>query len=129
MIAKAARLAEFIQRLWREAPFASGEAAFEALVTVLNAVEDRHAAAAFDPARWRIDGRMYPPQADASRAVPGRPELTRWRTRRHNIWIATGGAIRIEEVGGRCFLEKAGADGRMIGPIGTPRPPSPSSAS
>ncbi len=127
MSPKALRLAEVIERLGKEPPFGTAEAALAALTAILNEVEDRRTGTAFGPARWRRDSRLYPPQADAANPFPGRPELTRYRTRQHNVWIAEGGAIRIEEVSGRCLSEKAGMDGRTIGPITPHRPPSPNS--
>ena len=68
----------------------------------------------FDPDAWLSDGRMYPPQGDSRRKVPGRNDLVRYRSLGHNTWIGANGAIRIAGVDGQVFLEKPGADGRTV---------------
>ena len=71
----------------------------------------------FDPSRHDSDGRMYPPQQDAARPVEDRPVLVRYRSRGHNTYIATNGAILILTAGPndaeRC-LDKPGRDGRFV---------------
>ena len=83
----------------------------------LNQVEDECTSIPFNPALWMEDGRMYPPQADQRRDVAGFPDIVRFRSRHHNIWIAENGAICIRERTGQCVLDKPGIDGRTISAI------------
>jgi hypothetical protein len=115
MVDKEQRLKEFVERLDRADRASSGEEAYELLVTTLNATEDALTGIPFDPDNWRNDGRMYPPQQDSAREVPGHPEITRYRSFKHNTWIRTNGAIRIEErESGSCLLNKPGRDGKEV---------------
>jgi len=108
------RLREFIRRL-RDAPAASSfEEARRLLEKTLNDVEDEMSGVPFDPARWESDGRMYPPQDDSERSVPGRPAVRRYRSRRHNTFIGTNGALEIRTIDDEILLSKAGVDGRSI---------------
>jgi hypothetical protein len=109
---KQARLVEFMRRMEAAPAPASADEAMTLLSNTLNAVEDELTDIPFDPDRWMNDGRMYPPQADNARAVDGRADLTRYRSVRHNTWIRTNGAIRIEELQTKAvLLDKLGADG------------------
>jgi hypothetical protein len=115
------RLALFLRRLQDAPPAGNADAALTLLADVLNAVEDEYTSIPFNPSRWLDDGRMYPPQADSRRRVPGRVDLTRYRSRGHNIWIGANGAIRIEtlpdeEIHKPCIIDKPGQDGRRIRP-------------
>jgi hypothetical protein len=108
------RLAEFLRRLGA-APAAAGfDEAFRQVGDILNAVEDEMTSIPFDPANWQTDGRLYPPQADSMRAVPGRGDVKRLRTRGHHILIGDNGAIEIRDLSGRVHIAKPGADGRSI---------------
>lgn len=86
----------------------SADDAFTLLATTLNTVEDEFTDIPFNPARWMTDGRMYPPQPDSARPVPGRPDLTRYRNRGHSTIIGNDGSITIFEVCGTCVLKKPG---------------------
>lgn len=114
MSSRAARFAEFLRRLEAAPPASSAEEAMELLANTLDRVEDELTAIPFDPDNWLNAGRMYPPQVDSAREVPGRPDVTRSRSVGHNTWIATNGAIRIAEVGSSVVLDKPGADGCTI---------------
>lgn len=111
---KPVRLAEFIRRL-QDAPAAkTHDDALVLLADCLNAVENEMTDIPFDPDAWLSDGRMYPPQGDSRRKVPGRDDLVRYRSVGHNTWVRANGAIRIASVDGQVFLEKPGADGRTV---------------
>ena len=109
------RFREFLHRLSEAKVCSSGIEALDLLATTLSAVENEMSAIPFDPAMPRSDGRMYPPQEDNARQVVGRDDVTRYRSRNHNTYIADNGAIRIEEVKGPCVLNKPGSDGTEIG--------------
>jgi hypothetical protein len=85
------------------------------LVSILDAVEDDLTGVENNPANWRIDERLYPPQPDSWFSVAGYPEVIRMRARGHNIFIASNGAIEIRYTkGGALVLSKAGSDGRKV---------------
>ncbi len=112
---KASRLKEFVGRLLACSPATSEAEALEQLAATLKEVEDEMSGVAYNPAAWRTDGRMYPPQADAARAVVGKPDITRYRSAGHNTFVGSNGALRIEGVvGGQVLLDKPGADGKRI---------------
>jgi len=112
--AKAERFAEFLRRLGAAPAASSFTEAFRQLGDILNAVEDELTSIPYDPANWQNDGRMYPPQPDSARIIPGRSDVTRFRSRAHNTLIGDNGAIEIRDLSGRPILTKAGTDGRMI---------------
>jgi hypothetical protein len=85
------------------------------LVSILDAVEDDLSGIPNNPESWKTDGRLYPPQPDNRFPVPGHSEVTRLRTRGHNVFIATNGAIEIQEARtGTVVFSKAGFDGRGV---------------
>jgi len=118
-VTQAERVAEFLKRLSEARPAGSHDEAFSLVRDTLNAVEDQFSGVAFDPDKHLTDGRLYPPQQDSRRSVPGRGDVVRYRSRGHNTLIASNGAIRIEKIGkggelSICCLDKPGADGRTV---------------
>lgn len=111
---KPARLREFYRRLARAEPAGSIEAALELLEEVLRETEDELTDIPYDPNRWQTDGRLYAPQWDSVRDVPGNPTVKRFRSRGHNTFISENGAIEIRTVAGDLEFQKVGADGRDI---------------
>ncbi len=114
---KAERFAELLRRL-RHAPAAADfDEAYRQIGDILNAVEDEMTSIPYDPANWQDDGRMYPPQMDSVRPVPGRDDVKRFRSKAHNTWIGANGAngaIEILSLSGQVLLSKPGADGRTV---------------
>lgn len=111
---KAERLSVFFGRLAGEPAAATGPEAMQQIVRILTDVEDELSGVPNDPAAW-LDGRLYPPKADAKREVPGRPDLERYRSRDHNTFVRANGAIRIEVVGTReVVFDKPGASGVRV---------------
>ena len=115
MVDRSERLKEFYRRLSSAPPASSEAEALGAIARILNEVEDELSGIPFDPGSPLNSGRMYPPQSDARRAHAIRSDLARYRSRGHNTYISSSGAIRIEEVNGACQLEKPGADGNQVG--------------
>jgi hypothetical protein len=108
------RLAEFFRRLGEAPAASSSDEAYRQICDILNAEEDENTSIPFDPAQWMTDGRMYPPQMDNQRPVPGRPDVRRFRSRSHHTLIGDNGAIEIRDSSGRPVFSKPGADGRAI---------------
>lgn len=113
---KTERLAELFRRLEAASPANSATGAKLLLDSMLNAVEDELTGVPFDPAAWRTQDRMYPPQEDNRRVVPGRPDVARYRSRSHNTYIGENGAIEILTDSGELLFRKPGADGNYIWP-------------
>jgi hypothetical protein len=106
---KTERFTEFTRRLSAAPPASTAEEALSLLADTLNAVEDEFSGVPYDPEKWQSDGRMYPPQADSERKVPGRPELRRYRSRSHNTIIGDDGSIEIKTLDGTTVVNKPGA--------------------
>lgn len=104
-VPKQHRLAVFLERLAAAPAAGSAEEAFELIARTLNEVEDELTSIPYLPASWLTDGRMYPPQPDSLRDDP-LPEVDRYRSRGHYTRIHVSGAIRLEELSGRCLLDK-----------------------
>jgi hypothetical protein len=114
VLARFERFAVFLERLSAAAPADSAEGAYELLSATLNAVEDEFSDVPFDPAKWKTDGRMYPPQPDNRRAVAGYPEVVRYRSLAHHTLIGSNGSIQIITIRGVTELMKPGVDGRHV---------------
>jgi hypothetical protein len=111
---KQERLAEFFRRLEDANPAHSADEALQLIASTLNAVEDELTNIPADPERWMTDGRMYPPQPDSRREVVGHPAVSRYRSRRHNTFVAGNGAVEIRDLDDRVLFRKAGADGTHV---------------
>ncbi len=110
-VSKRERLQEFYRRL-AEAPHATtSDEALSQLTSILNGVEDELAGVPNQPREWRGDGRIYPPEPDSMRPVPTQPGVKRFRSLRHNTYIAANGAIEIVSLKGTVEFRKPGADG------------------
>lgn len=108
------RLAEFVLLLRGSDPVSTFDQARDFIARTLNGVEDAHTAIPFDPTAWQTDGRMYPPQDDARRAVPGHPDVVRFRSRAHNTFIRSNGAFEIQATSGEVLVQRPGLDGRGV---------------
>ena len=108
------RLVEFFRRLSATPSAATFDGALQQVVTIMNAVEDELRGVPNIPANWREDGRMYPPQMDHMRPVPGHPRVTRFRTAGHNVFVGENGSLQIVTLDGTVEIEKPGADGRGV---------------
>src|SRR5579871_3619229 len=91
------RFAEFIRRLRALPPASSPEEARVQIAVTLNQVEDEHSGVPYDPAHWRTDGRMYPFDDDSAADVEGHPDVTSYRSRGHETFIARNGAFEIRD--------------------------------
>ena len=113
-VTKVERFAEFLRRLDLAKSASSFDEAYKQLCEILNGVEDEMTTIPFDPANWRNDGRMYPPQLDNLRHLPGRVDVGRFRSKGHQTLIGENGAIEIRAISGKVLLSKAGSDGKTI---------------
>lgn len=96
-------------------PFASFEEAYKGLVSILEAVEDELTGIPNNPENWKTDGRLYPPQPDNWFEISDHPDIIRMRTKAHNVFIASNGAIEIRTVKTKqVVFSKAGSDGRQV---------------
>ena len=84
------------------------------LSATIREVEDALTDIPYAPENWRTDGRMYPPQEDSARDIPERVDLVRYRSRVHNTFIRTNGAIEVRDIAGNVVFTKPGSDGAGI---------------
>jgi hypothetical protein len=112
---KMERLAEMFRRMDAAPAPATHDDAYRLLCETIDAVEDELTSTPNDPANWRTDGRIYPPQLDSQVSVPGRPDLLRYVSRGHDSFLADNGAITIALHNGTVVFDKPGADGRRTG--------------
>ncbi len=111
---RAARLREFFLRLSLAPPAATHDEALRLITDLLNQVEDELTSIPYDSAFPLNDSRMYPPQADSIRSVPGRVDVTRYRSKAHSTLIGTNGSIQIVAgSSGPPLFVKPGVDGRI----------------
>lgn len=111
---KKERLEEVFRRLSGASPADSFESAYELLQSTLNQVEDEWTDIPFSPENWQNDGRLYPPQRDSFRDVPGSPQVVRLRQVGHNTYISNGGAIEIRTLNDELVFAKPGANGKGV---------------
>jgi hypothetical protein len=111
---KAERFAEFLRRLGEAPPASSFDEAYRRVCEILDAVEGEMTSIPYDPSSWRTDGRLYPPQMDNAKVVPGRPDLKRFRSKSHGTTIGANGAIEVREISGGVVLTRPGADGQGL---------------
>ena len=79
-LTRSERLAIFLERLSAAPAAGSAEEALILLAAMLNGVEDEFTTVLFDLSGVQSDGRMYPPLPDSAREVPGRSDVTRYRS-------------------------------------------------
>ncbi len=109
------RIEEFFRRLVAAPPASGHDEAMQQVTDILNRVEDDMTSIPYGPTFPLNDGRMYPPQPDSKKAVGGRTDVTRYRSKGHSTLIGDNGAIRIIDHGsGNVVFDKPGADGRGI---------------
>jgi hypothetical protein len=93
----------------------SGDEAKRFIDDTLNSVEDELTDIPFDPSNWRTDGRMYPVQDDNAGDVDGHPEVTSYRSRRHETLIRENGAFEIRDARTQeVLVAKPGSDGKGV---------------
>lgn len=111
---KSSRLAEVYRRMAEVPDAASAEEVLAQFATILDQVEDELTSIPYDPENWLVDGRLYPPQPDSARPVPGYPLVVRYRSRKHNTFVGMNGSIEVQGLDGRMHFQKRGADGRSV---------------
>ena len=114
MVSKQERLEEIYRRLKASAAANDLDEALELVRLNLNAVEDELSGVPYDPANWQNDGRLYPPLPDSVRPVAGLPGVKRFRSFRHNTFVAVNGAIEIRTIDGTLEFSKFGRDGKGV---------------
>jgi hypothetical protein len=113
-VPKRERLEEFFRQLSAAPSTGTSEEGLMQLASILEAVEDELTDIPNDPENWQTDQRLYPPQKDAAREVPGHPLVKRFRSRRHNVYVGENGSLEIVALSGRIEVRKPGLDGRGV---------------
>lgn len=113
-VPKRERLEEFFRRLLAAPGTGTFDETMGQLASILDAVEDELTDIPNVPDNWQIDQRLYPPQKDAAREVPGYPLVKRFRSRRHNVYAGENGSLEIVALSGRVEVRKPGLDGRGV---------------
>ena len=111
---KKERLQVFYDRLQQAPAAKTFDEAYRLIADTMTAVEDELTSIPNNPNSWQNDQRLYPPLADSVRDVPGKPNLKRFRSFRHNTFIAQNGAIEIKTLSGSVEFSKVGNDGRGV---------------
>lgn len=112
------RLQEFFRRLAKSPRASTYQDARKQVNDTLNAVEDEMSGVPYNATTWLTDGRMYPVLDDNVRDASS--GVKRLRSRDHNIYIGTNGAIRVVQISTNyVLLDKPGHDGQLV-----PRGPS-----
>jgi hypothetical protein len=94
-VPKRERPNEFFRRLLDALAVGTADEALQQVVAIMTRVEDERMGVPNIPENWREDGRMYPPQMDNMRPVPGHPRVQRFRTAGHNVFIGENGSLQI----------------------------------
>lgn len=113
-VSRRERLNEFYRRLARAPAAGSFQEARQQQIDILNGVEDELTDIPYDPERWALDGRMYPPQNDSMKRMPEHSGVRRFRSFRHYTYIGENGAIEITGTDGVVEFHKNGRDGRGV---------------
>ncbi len=114
-VAKAVRLQAFLRRLAELPPAVDHDDARRKIDETLNAIEDEMSGVPYDPDHWRTDGRMYPALDDSAADVEGHSDVTAYRHRRPETFIAAHGAFEIRDVRtGAVLVAKPGANGQGV---------------
>lgn len=112
-LTKLERLKLFYRALADAPKVASLDEARALVTNTLQAVEDTFSGIPCGDG-LKDDGRMYAPRPDSRRSVAGRADLVRYRSKKHNTYYSSGGAVLIMSVDGKIEFSKAGADGKEI---------------
>jgi hypothetical protein len=107
------RLKLFYEGLSAAPRAASMDEAYSQICNILLRVEDAHSGIS-KGSGLIVDGRMYPPMSDSRRPVPKRPDLIRYRSRKHNTYLSRSGAILIVSIEGVTEFSKPGSDDKEI---------------
>jgi hypothetical protein len=107
-VEKKIRLMEFLKRLSAADPVDNQSSAYQLLEKTLDEVENELSGIPYGDPMGSDDGRMYAPRVDSIRPVDGRLDLVRYRSRLHNTYISSWGAILIRTTDGKTLLDKLG---------------------